>query len=67
MWRFVTGLVLIIVGFSALGIELYALIIFDRYLILNPTLTIIRLAIWVTLILFGFRMRKRQSPQDDKD
>lgn len=65
MGRLVTGWILIIVGFAALGTELFALIILDHFLILNPTLTIIRLAIWVALIWFGFRVRKRRSPQQD--
>lgn len=65
MWRFVTGWVLIIVGFAALGTELLPFIVFDHLLIRNPTLTFIRLAIWAALIGVGFKMRKRRYPQQD--
>lgn len=65
MWRLVTGWVFIIVGFAALGTELFALIVIDHFLLLNPTLTVIRLAIWGALIWFGFRMKKPRYPQQD--
>ncbi|MFO8143912.1 MAG: hypothetical protein R6T78_04490 [Dehalococcoidales bacterium] len=64
MWHPLIGLLLIIAGFSALGIELYAIITFDSYLAVNPGLTIIRISIWVVLIALGFRLRKHGPPQD---
>jgi len=64
MWRHLIGLLLIIAGFSALCIELYAIITFESYLAVSPVLTIIRISIWVVLIALGFRLRKRSPPQE---
>ena len=64
MWRPLIGLLLIIAGFSALGIELYAIISFESYLAVSPVLTIIRISIWVVLVALGFRLRKHIPPQD---
>lgn len=64
MWHPIIGLLLIIAGFSALGIELYAIITFDGYLAVSPVLTIIRMSIWVVLVALGFRLRKHAPPRD---